>query len=121
MNKILREIMNLGNLSCLTNILENLKMGPINYDIICPTEGKTEVYINATKLTKIDDDSLFIENSLKSLLDYIEKKLNSNELLYIPFDNPNRRKYSDFKTQLKLSKLTQQRYERLAHGWIVIT
>lgn len=117
MNGILKAIDELGNLSCITNILENWNMGPSTYDIICPEEGITEVYVRETK--DLDFSSSFIEDALVKLLDFLEKKIKQNELVFKPFDKPIRNTKSDYPIKLKLSKSTQERYERLSQGWII--
>lgn len=119
MNAIMKVINELGNRSCLTNILENWNMGPSTYDIICPNEATTEVYVLKTSLTDIDKDSEFIENSLSRLLTFIEKKLLQNELIFIPFNTPIIRKESDFNIKLNLTEETQKHYARLSQGWII--
>ena len=104
MNDILKAIDRLGNLSCITNILEEFNMGPNTYDIICPTEETTEVYVRST--LDLDFASSFIEDSLVLLLDFLEKKIEQNELIFKPFDKPIYITKSDFTIKLNLTQST---------------
>ena len=119
MNAIQEVIMNLGHQSCITNILENWNMGPSTYDIICPEEGKTEIYMHPQTCKDSTVASKFIENSLIELLNILETKLKQNELKFIPFDKQIRRNKSDYKVKLSLSTETQKRFEKLYQGWII--
>ena len=120
MNSILKVIQNLGPQSCITNILENWNMGPSTYDIICPEEGYTEIYMHRQICNDINHSSKFIENSLVVLLNILEKQLQQKKLKFIPFDKPIRRNTSDFTVKLNISKKTQERFDRLFQGWITI-
>lgn len=120
-NKVMQVISELGEKSCLTNILNAYNMGPITYDILTPAQDKTKVYVNSYNFKHENQkaDSLFLENSLINLLDFINDKIATGELKYIPFTTPNRRNSSDYDAELILSEIVQKKYENLSQGWII--
>ena len=88
-------------------------------DIICPYEGQTEVYVHSRNCKDLKADSDFIERSLIVLLDFLEDKIQQNTLKFIQFEEPIRRKKSDFTVKLNLTIKTQQRFDSLYQGWII--
>lgn len=121
-NTVMQVIHELGEKSCLTNILNAYNMGPTTYDIITPAIDTTLVYVHSSifKRENQKQDSLFLENSLVNLLDFINDKISNEALLYKPFTIHNRRNSSDYDTELILSESTQKKYENLSQGWILI-
>ncbi|GEM_PF-5512909 len=118
-NNIMQIILELGEKSCLVNILDAYNMGPMIYDIITPAPNKTLVYIDSSHEVDLEKDSDYLEKSLKNLLDFLESKISQNKLLYKPFVRQNRRKSSDYDVELIISDETQKRYKNLSQGWIL--
>lgn len=99
-------ILELGEKSCLVNILDAYNMGQMTYDIITPVPNKALVHINSSHEVDLEKDSDYLEKSLKNPLDFLESKIFQNKLLYKPFDRQDRRKSSDYDVKLISGKST---------------